>query len=300
MKTWVLLVFILLCSTWGLGQELNCRVVINANLVQSVDRSIFREMEIAFAQFLNERKWTDDNFSNDERINCNIILNLNNPSTPSISNFEASVQILSARPVYGTSYETVLFNFGDRDWTFEYAPSQPLQFNDLAFNNNITSLLAFYAYVIIGLDYDSFQELGGQPYHQKAWQIVQNAQQSGFKGWDQFGSIRNRYWLAENLVSQQLESVRSSSYTYHRQGMDIMKDNPEEARKNVLESLKKVQQANNVRPRSILTITYLDSKTDELSSIFSQGNPTVRRNAFNIITSIDPSKSDVMKKLIEN
>lgn len=289
---------VVVATSLCLSQELNCRVIINAQQVQSTERDIFDEMEIAFAQFLNDRKWTNDNFTNEERINCNLIINIS--SMPSISNFEASVQILSARPVYETNYESILLNFGDRDWTFEYAPSQPLNYNDNAFNNNITSLLAFYAYVIIGLDYDSFESMAGQPYMERAWQVVNNAQQSGFAGWNQFGSIRNRYWLAENLINQQMEPIRESIYSYHRLGMDMMQTEPDKARTTILEGLKKIQQVNNIRPRAILTISYLDAKADELANVFAQGNPTVRRNAYNIITQIDPSKAEAIKKMIQN
>ncbi len=299
MRRFGLTIFAVVISTvMCLGQELNCRVIIDAQQVQSTERDIFDEMEIAFAQFLNDRKWTDDNFTNEERINCNLIITIS--SMPSISNFEASVQILSARPVFESSYESILLNFGDRDWSFEYAPSQPLNYNDNAFNNNITSLLAFYAYVIIGLDYDSFESMAGQPYMERAWQVVNNAQQSGFAGWNQFGSIRNRYWLGENLVNQQMEPLRESIYTYHRQGMDLMQTDPDKARTTILEGLKKIQQVNNIRPRAILTISYLDAKTDELANVFSQGNSTVRRNAYNIITQIDPSKAEALKKMIQN
>lgn len=299
MRRLVLTLFtVVVVTSITLSQELNCRVIIDAQQVQSTERDIFDEMEIAFAQFLNDRKWTNDNFTNEERINCNLIINIS--SMPSISNFEASVQILSARPVFESSYESILLNFGDRDWTFEYAPSQPLNYNDNAFNNNITSLLAFYAYVIIGLDYDSFESMAGQPYLERAWQVVNNAQQSGFAGWNQFGSIRNRYWLAENLINQQMEPLRASIYSYHRQGMDLMQTDPDKARTTILEGLKKIQQVNNTRPRAILTISYLDAKTDELANVFSQGNPTVRRNAHNIITQIDPSKAEAIKKMIQN
>lgn len=296
------LVFTIIAQLFFIGftlaQELNCRVIVNADQVQTTEKDIFQEMEIEFAQFLNDRKWTSDVFTNEERINCNIIINVS--SMPAISNFEASVQVLSARPVYGSNYESILLNFGDRDWSFEYTPSQPLQFNDNAFNNNITSLLAFYAYIIIGMDYDSFENMAGQPYFDKAWDVVTNAQQSGFAGWDQFGSIRNRYWLAENFISQQMEPIRESLYLYHRKGMDLMKENPDEARTNILNSIKKIQQVNNVRPRSILTITYIDAKVDELANVFARGEPNERRSAFNLITNIDPSKADAIKKMIEN
>ena len=191
-------------------------------------------------------------------------------------------------------------NFADRDWQFEYTEAQPLNFNENTFNTNITSLLGYYAYVIIGFDYDSFEKLGGDPYFAKAWQIVNNAQQSGYPGWDQFNSIRNRYWLAENIINQQLRPVREAIYEYHRSGMDIFSEQPEQARKNILEAIKGVQRANSSRPRSILTISFLDAKADEIANVFSEGNIAVRREAFNILKRIDPSRGGAYDKILGN
>lgn len=293
------LLFIVFCAlAWiSQGQELNCRVVVNADQVQTTERSVFQEMEFTFAEFMNNQRWTEDQFDAEERINCNIILTIS--EMPSIGRFQASVQVLSSRPVFNTDYESVLLNFADRDWTFEYVESQPLQYSENTFLNNITSLLAYYAYMIIGFDYDSFEELGGEDYFQQAWQVVINAQQSGYPGWEQFNSIRNRYWLGENLLSNEMEPIRRAYYQYHRTGMDVLNEQPEEARKIILESLEQVQKANNARPRSILTISFLDAKADELAQIFSTGNPSERRNAYNILTNIDPTKSEVFEVMIK-
>lgn len=279
------------------AQELNCRVVINADQVQTTERDIFQEMEVTFADFMNNRKWTEDQYELEERINCNLILTIS--QMPSIGRFEASVQILSSRPVYSTDYESVIMNFADRDWTFEYVASQPIQFSENTFLDNISTLLAYYAYMIIGFDYDTFSELGGEDYFQKAWQIVINAQQSGYPGWEQFNSIRNRYWLAENLLSNEMEPIRRAAYQYHIGGMDALSEQPEEARKTILASLKEVQKANNVRPRSILTISFLDAKADELAQIFSTGGMSERRDAYNILTNIDPTKADIFEVMIK-
>ncbi|MDW3194487.1 MAG: DUF4835 family protein [Cytophagales bacterium] len=279
------------------AQELNCRVVVNADQVQTTERSIFQEMEVVFAEFMNNRRWTEDQYEQEERINCNLILTIS--QQPSIGRFEASVQVLSSRPVFNTDYESVLMNFADRDWTFEYVASQPIQFSENTFLDNISSLLAYYAYMIIGFDYDSFSELGGEDYFQKAWQVVINAQQSGYPGWEQFNSIRNRYWLAENLLSNEMEPIRRAQYQYHRQGMDNLSEAPDDAHKSILESLGQIQKANNARPRSILTISFLDAKADELAQIFSTGNPSERREAYNILTNIDPTKSEVFEAMIK-
>ena len=296
-----LLVFILLIGALSTtAQELNCWVVVNAQQIQTTERNIFSDMETSFTQFLNNRKWTDDEFSSEERINCNIILTLDpNESTPSSGRWGASVQILSSRPVYNASYETVVFNFADRDWQFEYVQSQPLQFNENSFTSNITSLLAYYAYTIIGMDYDSFSELGGTRHFQIANQIVSNAQNSNYSGWSQFNSVRNRYWLSENLMGSNFEPLRKAVYEYHLKGLDVFMDDPEAARNSILNGLKLIQTANKSRPRSILTISFLDAKAEELSQIFKEGNPTQKRESYEILSKLDPSKSDTFKKIIE-
>lgn len=281
----------------SMGQELNCRVIVNAQQVETTERAIFTEMEADFAQFLNNRKWTSDEFKEEEIINCNLLITIS--EMPSIGQFKASVQVLSSRPVFGTSYETVLLNFADRDWDFEFVQSQPLQFNENAYINNITSLLSYYAYLIIGYDYDSFSELGGSPYYQKAFNIINNAQQSNYPGWQQFNSVRNRYWMIENIQNAQLEPVRKSIYQYHRMGMDLLDENKEEAEKNILAALTEIQKANRARPRAIITVSFMDAKSNEIVQIFSKSSLAIRRQAYNLLTNIDPSRTDEYKALIE-
>jgi len=162
--------FLFLFFSSAHGQELNCKVVVNSDRVQTTERNVFRDMETSFTQFMNDTKWTNDQFSVEERINSNVLITIE--SMPSIGNYNATVVIQSARPVYNTSYETLLLNFADRDWQFQYTESQPLNYNDNTFSSNLTSMLAFYANIIIGLDYDSFSELGGNPYFSKALNIV--------------------------------------------------------------------------------------------------------------------------------
>ncbi len=279
------------------AQELNCRVIVNAQQAQTTERGIFTEMEQDFAQFLNTTKWTSDSYEQEEVINCNILLTIS--KMLSVGIFEASAQILTSRPVYGSSYETVVFNFADRDWQFEYVQSQPFLFNENVFTNNITSLLAYYAYIIIGFDYDSFSELGGDPHFEKAFQIVNNAQQSGYKGWEQSNSIRNRYWLIENIQNPQLEDMRKAVYHYHLNGLDIISERREETEKNILKVLSNIQRANRVRPRSILMISFMDAKADEMVQLFSKSSLPTRRQAYNLLNNLDPSRSDQFKALIE-
>ncbi len=283
------------------AQELNAIVRVNYQAVQTTETRIFQDMETSFSQFLNGRKWTDDTFKGDERINCNLIITID--QMPSPSSFSATVQVQSSRPVYGTGYESIMLNFADRDWQFQYTESQPIDFNESTFTSNIASMLAFYAYIIIGLDYDSFSEMGGTPYFEKAQMIVTNAQQSGGDpGWDQFGSNRrrNRYWLAENLISQQMQPLRKGIYTYHRKGLDTFIANEDESRANILTTVKAIEEVRKIQPQSILIIAFMDAKHNELVSIFSKGDPQIRREAYNSLVAIDPTQTDKYSVIIKN
>ena len=292
------LIFFLIPSLL-LSQELNCRVIVNAEAIQSSDPSTITEMEIAFSEFLNNTKWTSDLFKVEERINCNIIITLNDQSDPALGKYQASVQVLSSRPIYNTDHETILLNFADRDWTFEYVSSQPIIYNENSFIDNLSSLLSYYALIIIGLDYDSFGKLRGEAYFNLAWRVVTNAQNSGYNGWDQFNSIRNRYWLVENLLNAQMKPIREARYQYHLQGLDHFLETPDEARKMISESIQKILKVNQARPRSILTISFLDAKTDELSQIFSKGDQSLRKRTYNMLVNIDATKRSDFAKMIK-
>lgn len=297
MPKYFFLIAFLFLSLTGLPQELNCKVTINADQIQTSDRSVFKDMERAIALFLNTRKWTSDSYKNYEKINCSIFLNIS--KMPSIGVFIANAQITAARPVYNTNYETVLFNFADRDWEFEYIESQPLEYNDNTYISNLTSMLAFYAYTILAMDYDSFGELGGNPYVQKALQVVNNAQNSNRPGWAALGSTRSRYALLENLNNPQLVELRKNTYKYHRLALDTFDKNPDQSREQVLDILKTVKKIWGIYPTSILVISFFDTKSTELVNIFSQGNLSVRREAYDILTSID-SKRNIYQKIISN
>jgi hypothetical protein len=290
------LLLLTICG-YSSAQEINCRVQVNADQVQTSDRSVFKDMETAFSQFINSRQWTDDNYESIEKINVNMIITLQNPKTIGI--YDATVQIQSARPVYNSNYESILLNFADRDWQFDYIESQPLQYNDNSYQSNLTSILAYYSYMILGLDYDSYGELGGTEYFQKASSIVNNAQQANRPGWNTLGSTRNRYWLSENLNNQQMLPLRKGLYKYHRLALDTFEKDPENSRKLILEVLKELKKIKSAFPNSIFAITFLDSKKDELINIFSEGNIQIRREAYDILASIDPSKSSDYEKIIK-
>jgi hypothetical protein len=218
---------------------------------------------------------------------------------PSIGNFIASAQITAARPVYGSNYETVLLNFADREWEFEYIESLPLEYNDNSYITNLTSMLAFYSYIVLGFDYDSFGEMGGNPYFQKALNVVNNAQSSNRPGWDALGGNRTRYALLENVNNPQMAELRKNSYRYHRLALDAYAKNPDDARTIVLEVLRNIKKAWTINPSSVFVVTFFDAKATELVNIFSEGNLTVRREAFDILTSVDP-KRNIYQKIISN
>ena len=301
---WVKICFSLFLIFWvrleAVSQELNATVSVNTQVVQSSGTRVFEDMENSFTRFLNETKWTEDEFQPRERINCNFVITIEEVNN--ISNFKATVQVQSSRPVYNTNYESLMFQYADRQWQFQYVESQPLDFNRNTYINEISSLLAYYAYIIIGIDYDSFSELGGEPYFEEALNIVNLAQQNGQPGWDQFGDSRkrNRFWLVDNYRNGQLQDIRKGWYTYHRKGLDTFYDNPEGSRKNILSAIEPLVPARKVAPQSILIISYLDAKTEEMINIFSQGGIDIRRGAYNVLTGVDPTNTEEFKTILEN
>jgi hypothetical protein len=281
------------------AQELKCSVTINASQITTSDRGVFKEMENAIEQFMNGRKWTNDSYKIHEKINCNLLITIT--KMPAIGNFTASVQVQSARPVFNTNYQSLLFNFADRDWEFEYIESMQLEYNDNTYMSNLTSMLALYAYLIVGLDMDSFSELGGTPYYQRALNVVNNAQQSNRPGWQSIGSSnRSRYWLVENLNNSQMTELRKALYSYHRLGLDTFDQDPDQSRATILKGLKEIKKIRDINPNSILVISFFDAKGKELANIFSDGNIQARREAYDIITAIDPSNRSSYEKILQN
>jgi len=289
---------LLFFSLTAVSQELNCKVTVNSSQIATSERRVFEDMENSFSQFLNTRKWTNDEYLPEERIKCNINITLN--TMPSIGNFEATVQVQAARPVFNTTYESILLNFADRDWVFEYVEYQPLDFNDNSYISNLTSMLAYYAYIIIGMDADSFSPDGGDFFYQIAQNIVTNAQQSGRPGWSSLESNRNRYWLVENLTNAQINIMRKAWYRYHRLGMDIYAEKPEEAQEVMLEALKDVKEVVKAYVNPIIVIAFFDAKHSELINVFSKAEPNIKREAYNLLVELNPAKRDDYSKIIRN
>jgi len=292
----VLVAILLWLPGIGWAQDLNCDVIINADLIQTTDRVVFQEMELAIENFMNGRDWTPDDFTEIERIKCSLSINL--VEMPAIGTFRATVQIRSSRPIFNTNYESIVFNFADRDWAFDYVESMPLEFNENSYTSNLTSMLAFYAYVILGLDYDSFGDLAGSKFYQTAQVIVNSAAQSNYPGWSSLESTRSRYALIDDLTNQQMQSLRTGLYKYHRLGLDLYENDPDATRSNVLEVLESIRVIKSRYPASIFVISFFDAKTDELVKIFDQATMQDKRKAYNLLVELNPTKTDTYSKII--
>jgi hypothetical protein len=292
----ILFILMILFPIASWAQDLNCDVTVNADQIQTTDRRVFQDMETAIENFMNGRDWTPDEFSVEERIKCTLSITL--VEMPTIGSFKATVQIRSSRPTFNTSYESIVFNFADRDWAFTYVESMPLDFNQNSYTSNLTSMLAFYAYVVLGLDYDSFGELAGDQYYQIAQVIVNNAAQSNFPGWSALESTRSRFALIDDLTNQQMQVLRSGIYKYHRLGLDLYEEDPETTRANVLEVLESIREIKSRYPASIFVISFFDAKTDELVNIFDEASIQEKRKAYNLLVELNPNKTDVYGRII--
>ncbi len=297
-RSYTLFLFLLFLGISVRAQELNCTVTINSTQITTSDPGIFRDMKTSIEQFMNSRKWSGEAYKNHEKINCNMLITIT--KMPSIGNFSASVQVQAARPVYNTNYSSLTFNFADRDFEFEYIESLPLEYNDNTYTTNLSSMLALYAYMIIGVDADSFSELGGSPYFQRALAVVNNAQQSNRAGWQPLNSNRSRYWIVENYNNGQMTDMRKAFYAYHRLGLDTFETDPDKSRDIILRGLRDVKKVRDVNPTSIIVVSFFDAKSKELANIFSAGNIQIRREAYDIITAIDPSNRSAYDKVIQN
>jgi hypothetical protein len=203
------------------------------------------------------------------------------------------------RPVFNSTYNTVLFNYIDKDVEIEYIENQPLDFNVGMFSSNLTSILAYYAYLMIGLDFDSFNLNGGDPYYEAALNIVNAAQSTTYKGWNSAEGTRNRFWLLENLTNPSYSGIRSFYYEYHLKGLDIMYETPERGRQTILATLEYLQQVKQSRPGLLILQVIADSKRDELVNVFSEGVPTEKTNAVKILNEIDPSNAMTYQKILQ-
>ena len=295
LKTFFLLIALLFCCCFAQAQDLNARVKILTPKIQVSNKRVFSTLETAMKDFLNGRKWAADAIAPNERIDCNFVLNIT--SWDGGSNFSGELQVQSSRPVYNSSYTSTLLNVNDRDVDFSYTEGQTIDYSDQNFQNNLSSVMAFYAYVIVGLDYDSFSRYGGSQYFAQAQTVVTNAQTASFKGWKAFDSNLNRYWLSENLNNKLYNGLRSFIYDYHRNGLDMMANNAVLARKSISAILPQLTQVDRKRIGSYFPLAFFTAKDDEFVSIFSKAFGPEKAQAMNILLQADPSNGNKYETL---
>jgi len=276
----------LLCGT-AAAQDLNATVQVLSPKVQATNKRILQTLETAMKDFLNGRKWSQDNILPQERIECTFILNVT--TWDGNSSFSGELQVLSVRPVFNSGYTSTLLNTLDKDISFSYTEGQTMDFNDQAYQSELTSILAFYAYVIVGLDYDSFSRFGGTPYFAAAQTVVANAQGSSAKGWKAFDGNTNRYWLQENLNNKIYQPLRSFMYDYHRNGLDVMADNLGKGRKAIFDLIPTLTQVDLQRVGGMFPLVFFTAKRDEFVSIFANADPQQKVQVVTILSQVDPS-----------
>lgn len=297
-KIYLLVLLFVFIQSQLFAQELRCNISISATKIQGANRTMFETMQSDLYEFMNNRKWTDEKYSMDERIECSFFINLD--EQVSSDEFKGSIQVQARRPVFNSSFETILLNIKDNDFHAKYVEYQTLEFNETSNKDNLTNILAYYAYIILGMDHDSFSPEGGTEFFQKAQIIVNNSQNAREKGWKSYESERNRYWLVENLLNKAYSAYRNCTYQYHRQGLDIMSDKAPEGRLAIAESLKSIQKVFRSRPSLYILQVFFDAKSDELVNIFTKSFPDEKNRVSVILNECDPSNGSKYEKILKS
>ena len=288
-------IFFLFISVLSVGQELNCTVTVVAQQTGNDNNQVFKTLERQLTEFINNTQWTDKKFKTQERIECSMVINVQNYNNDA---FSATLQVQSSRPVYGSTYSTPVYTFNDRDFQFRYLEFQNLVFNSNQFESNLISTLAFHIYMILGMDADTFAPNGGNNYFRQAQTIVNYSAGNGGKGWKLEDGLQSRFALIDNLLSPTYKEFRSSMYSYHRDGLDLMYKDLKKGKEAVSASVSDLQKMHGRRPNSFLMRVFFDSKANEVASIFS-GGPSVSIsklvNALNKISPVNASKWQKIK-----
>lgn len=282
------------------AQELNCQVsiVTDAKLeVTTVEQEIFKQLEQTIFELMNNTQWTSDKFTVEERINCNLQLQIR--EIPAQGTYKGSLQVQSSRPAFNSSYNTTIFNFQDDDITFSFSRNAVLVYAPNQYRDNLTSILAFYAYFVIGMDYDSFAKNGGTKYLTMAQQVVSNAQSSGAEGWrsNETGK-RNRYWLIDNALHQLFAPLRECNYEYHRLGIDQLYDNKVEARKAIYQAMNKLVKVVATRPNSLNLLNFVKAKSNEIKNLYEDADAKEKNDMVNLLKRLDPANSSKYQEIL--
>ena len=279
------------------AQELNCTVdVVSPQIQDAAAQLVFKNLKDAIYQFMNNTKFTNDNFTNQEKIDCTLFFNMTTVNAP--GDYAATLQIQARRPVYKSSYSSTMFNYQDNNIHILYQLNQPIIFNINTYSDNLTALLSYYAYIILGNDYDSYSLNGGNAYFLKAQTIVSNAQNSGEKGWNPLDGDQTRYSLITNILDETyFEPLRKAMYSYHRLGLDVMYITPEKGRAEITSALTMVQEVYNDKPANFNILLFFNAKANELANIYSEASNEEKSKVYAILSAIDPTDIDKYSKL---
>lgn len=292
----ILIVLMLMVSISAYSQEINCVVSVNHQKVQSTDKSIFESLESGITEFVNTKRWTGDQYKIEERIGCKFLIIIDSRSENS---FSASIQVSASRPIFGTNYKTSMFNINDNDFKFTYNDQQALNFNSGEYQSELTAVIAYYVYVILGVDYDSFSKEGGKDYYQKAFDIVSLAQTSSSSASWKPTTDNNRYTLIENITNTVFTPFRDCLYMYHRKGLDMMKDKKNEAYVNVINALTRLEEIHKVKPSSYLLQIFFLGKYSEIVSMYKTRSQAEKNRVVQLLLKLDPGNTKHYNKILE-
>jgi hypothetical protein len=296
---YILTIFLALLPGFIMAQELNCNIQVTAQRIQGSNRQVFESMQRDLYEFMNNTVWTNHVFSYAERIDCNILINLTDQL--SADEFKGTIQVQLSRPVFNTTYKSTVLNFIDNSFQFKYVEFQPLEFDPSTYRSSLVSVLAYYTYMILGIDYDSFSPLGGTEFYQMAEKIVTSAQNAPEPGWKPYDGSRNRnrYWLVKNALDKEYEGVRQFLYDYDINGLDKMEGRIAEARTSMVESLKLIQDVYRRKPDPFMYLVQvvMEAKSDELVNVFSGAFPEEKSRVIQILTEIDPANKTKYEKI---
>jgi len=298
MKSLLKQIFILffILSSFGLSsQEILCNIQVNHQQIQGTDKKVFETMQTDVTEFINNRRWTNYDIKSEERIECSMVILIQ--ERPSTDRFKARLNIVASRPIFGTTYNSTLLNYQDDDFEFEYVEYQSMEFQENQYYSNLTSVLAFYVYIVLGLDFDTFSLYGGSQFFEKAELVVNAAQDAPFGGWNAFEDQRNRYWMVENYMNQTYSDLRAFLYEYHLGGLDIMSEKVEQGRAKIAQSLNLLKNVNDEQPNLFNLQLIVDAKRDEIVNIFKEGNPTEKSEVIDLMKEIDPANSSTYSKI---
>jgi hypothetical protein len=290
----LILVVAFLFGFTAFSQELNCEVVVNAQMTGNENVQVFKTLERQLKEFVNNTQWTNKSFKPQERINCSMVINVQDYNNDS---FQATIQIQSSRPIFNSSYSTPVYNFNDRDFTFQYLEFQNLVYNPNQYESNLISVLTYHIYMILGLDADTFSQNGGDEYFKQVQNITNYSQQSNFKGWKLEDGLQSRFAMIDNLMSPTFKEFRTVMYNYHLNGLDTMSDNPKKAKEALTGIFPMLREMNNKRPNSFLLRVFFDAKADEIEQIFSDGPSVNVRETIEILNRIAPTHASKWRNI---